>query len=186
MRTSSTPPATPADAATNQAGVAPPARWRIGGGRGGRGQPRNTNLRRATSSAYYALFHAVALAVAGEALPNSTDEERYGYARYVNHSAIKQACDWVSGNAPPRHLEYVATRLRQNRDLSSVASAFVTLQEQRELADYDHRADFTRPTTLADLARARSAVDVIRGNSGTDDFRALFGLIALQTTIRRG
>src|SRR5712692_884949 len=47
----------------------------LAGERAGQGQPRNTNLRRATSSAYYALFHGIALAVADEALPSASDNE---------------------------------------------------------------------------------------------------------------
>lgn len=111
----------------------------------GRGQPRNTNLRRAVSSAYYAVFHAIALAVAQKALPSASESERQGYVRYVAHAAIKQACGWIAGDSPPRHLESVVLRLPTNRRLSLVAAAFVALQEQRELADYDHTADFTRP-----------------------------------------
>jgi hypothetical protein len=150
----------------------------------GQGQPRNTNLRRATSSAYYALFHAIALAVAAEALPNAPPAELHGYARYVNHAAIKQVCDWISGNKPPPHLRQVIDRLRQNATLSAVASAFVVLQEEREAADYDHQADFTRPATLGLLGRARTGVASIGAEAASDDFRAPFGLIALQTTIR--
>lgn len=90
----------------------------------GQGQPRNTNLRRAASTAYYALFHAIGTAVAAEALPSGSDAEKSGYGRYVNHAAIKQVCDWISGSQPPVHLQDVVTRLRQNSRLSAVASSF--------------------------------------------------------------
>jgi hypothetical protein len=152
----------------------------------GQGAPRNTNLRRATSSAYYALFHAIALAVAKETLPNASADEHHAFARYVSHSAIKTACEWVSGKGPPLHLTTAVTRLRASRSLSAVASAFVTLHEQREAADYDHNADFTRPGTLANVRRAEQAVAAISANTRDDDFRALYGLITLQTSIRRG
>lgn len=150
----------------------------------GQGQPRNTNLRRAASTAYYALFHAIGTAVAAEALPSGSDAEKSGYGRYVNHAAIKQVCDWISGSQPPVHLQDVVTRLRQNSRLSAVASSFVTLQEQREAADYDHGADFTKPVTLALVGRARGAVADIRAQKTTDDFRSFFGLVALQTSVR--
>ena len=150
----------------------------------GRGQPRNTNLRRATSSAYYAAFHAVALAVAVEALPNASEAERHGYARYVNHQAVEKVCGWISGADSPLHVRGLIDRLRRNQALSGVATGFLTLKEQREAADYDHGADFTRPGTLALVGRADGAVLAIRVNSATDDYRAFFGLIALQTAIR--
>jgi hypothetical protein len=151
----------------------------------GQGQPRNTNLRRATSSAYYALFHAIGLAVASGELPNASEAERHGYARYVTHTAVKQVCNWISGETPPLHLRDIVDRLRSNQQLSAVASAFVALQEQRDAADYDHQADFTRPATLGYLGRARRAVALIESESATNDFRAFYGLIALQTSIRR-
>jgi hypothetical protein len=151
----------------------------------GQGQPRNTNLRRATSSAYYGLFHTITLAISGEALPNASADEPYGYARYVNHTAVKEVCEWISGNQPPEHLKNVINRLRNNGSLSAVASAFVALHEQREAADYDHLADFTRPGTLALVGRSESARAAIEATANDDDFRAFFGLIGLQTNIRR-
>ena len=150
----------------------------------GPGQPRTTNLRRATSSAYYALFHAISLGVAVEALPNAPARERHAYARYVNHTAIKRVCEWISGATPPRHLQECATRLRSNGDLLAVAFAFTVLHEQREAADYDHEADFTRASALASVREADRAVAALRAGSATDEFRALFGLVALQTSIR--
>lgn len=150
----------------------------------GHGQPRNSNLRRAVSSAYYAVFHAIALAVAEKALPSGSEAERQGYARYVAHGAIKQACGWIAGNAPPRHLESVVFRLRANRRLSLVAAAFVALQEQREMADYDHVADFTRPAALASVDRADVAVTTTRALSADGDFADFCGLVALRIAIR--
>lgn len=150
----------------------------------GQGQPRNTNLRRAVSTGYYALFHGIGTAVAAEALPSGSADERAGYGRYVNHAAIKVVCDWISGSRPPLHLQALVARLRQSSRLSAVASSFVTLQEQREAADYDHVADFSKPVTLALVRRARAAVAEISAQKETDDFRSFFGLVSLQTTIR--
>jgi len=151
----------------------------------GQGQPRNTNLRRAVSTSYYALFHAVALGVAAEALPGAPTTEHYAYARYVNHTAIKQVCAWISGDPPPQHLAATVVRLRQNAALSDVSSAFNALQLGREEADYNHDADITRPGTLGLVGRSASAVSAVDANASTDDFRAFFGLIALQTSIRK-
>jgi hypothetical protein len=152
----------------------------------GQGQPRNTNLRRATSDAYYALFHAIAVAVANETLPNASAAEHHAFSRYVSHTAIKRVCEWVSGATPPLHLQTVVNRLRANRSLSAIASTFVALHEQREAADYDHNADFTRPGTLGYVRRADQAVAAIHASTVDDDFRAVYGLITLQTTTRGG
>jgi hypothetical protein len=77
-------------------------------------------------------------------------------------------------------------RLRASRSLIAVASVVPSLQEQREAADYDHGADFTRPGTLTHVRHAQQAVAAIRANAANDDFRALYGLITLQTSTRGG
>ena len=84
------------------------------------------------------------------------------------------------------HLQTVVDRLRASRSLVAVASTFTKLHEQREAADYDHTGDFTRPGTLDHVRHAQQAVAAIRANAATDDFRALYGLIALQTSTRGG
>ena len=158
----------------------------IAGEGAGPGQPRTTNLRRATSDAYYALFHAIALAVANETLPNASATEQHALSRYVSHTAVQKASRWVSGAPAPLHLEAIVNRLRASQALSAVASAFETLHEQREPADYDHDADFTRHGTLAQVRHAQQAVATIRAGAADDDFRALYGLITLQTSTRGG
>jgi len=152
----------------------------------GRGQQRTANLRRATSDAYYALFHAIALAVAAATLPNASAAEQHACSRYVSHTAVKKVSEWVSGASPPLHVQTVVNRLRASPSLVAVAAAVTRLQEQREAADYDHSADFTRLGTLAHVRQAEQAVAAIRANGTDDDFRALYGLITLQTTTRGG
>ena len=106
------------------------------------------------------------------------------FSRYVSHTAIKKVSEWVSGSPPPVHLQTIVDRLRASSSLVSVASAFTKLHEQREAADYDHSADFTRPGTLTHVRRAEQAVAAIRATTTNDDFRALYGLITLQTSMR--
>jgi uncharacterized protein (UPF0332 family) len=152
----------------------------------GRGRPRTTNRRRATSDAYYALFHAIAIAVANETLPNASATEQHALSRYVSHTAVKKASEWISGAPPPLHLQTVVNRLRASQSLPDVAAAFATLHEQREAADYDHETSFTRRGTLAEVRRAEEAVAAVRTNAADEDFRALYGLIVLQTSTRGG
>lgn len=146
----------------------------------GVGQPRHTNLRRATSAAYYALFHELSMAVAAHLLPGSNDAERRRATRKVSHTSIRGAADWIAGDTPPKHLGDVVDRLRFNRDLTDVAQAFKELQEERESADYDHEADFTRPGTIARIEQANRAVDILRSNVDNNDFRSFLGLVALK------
>jgi hypothetical protein len=76
-------------------------------------QPTQRCSAAAGSTAYYAAFHAFALAVAEMLLPRAPDEDRWGLARYVSHSSINRVCSWVSGASPPQRLMPVVARLRQ-------------------------------------------------------------------------
>lgn len=144
------------------------------------GQPRHVDLRRATSAAYYALFHELASAVVSHLLPGSTGPEWLDATRKVSHSSLSDASDWISGSTPPKHLGAVVERLRSNGDLTDLAQAFKELQEARELADYDHTADLTRPGTVARIRQADGAVRLVSQHSNDDDFRSFLGLVALK------
>lgn len=101
------------------------------GGRGaGRGQPRTTNLGRAVSSASYAGFHCLALSTARSALLDANQHEVFGVARHVSHAAIRQVTSCISGETPPKHLDGIADRLRQDEAVTSVAGTFLELSEQ--------------------------------------------------------
>lgn len=146
----------------------------------GVGQPRHTNLRRATSAAYYALFHELSRAVTTHLLPGSSEVETGRATRKVSHTSIRGAADWIAGETSPKHLGDVVDRLRVNSDLTDVAQAFKELQEERESADYDHEADFTRSGTIARIEQANRAIDILRANVDDDDFRSFLGLVALK------
>lgn len=148
------------------------------------GQPRHTNLRRATSAAYYALFHELTLATTRHLLPGSSAEEQQRATRRVSHASIRGAADWVAGETPPKHMGDIVARLRHNSDLTDLAQAFKELQEERENADYDHEADFTRPRTHARIEQASRAVHLLGLHAGDDDFKSFLGLVALKVNLR--
>lgn len=150
----------------------------------GVGQPRHINLRRATSGAYYALFHEMSGGVTRHLLPGSSIEEQQRASRRVSHASLKGAADLVAGDAPPKHLSDVVGRLRANNDLTDVAQAFKELQEERERADYDHEADLTRPRTHTRIAQADRAIKLLRKNADDEDFNSFFGLVALKINLR--
>ena len=150
----------------------------------GQGQPRNTDLRRAISIAYYALFHSITRAAAEHALPGAPESEQNAFTRHVGHTAIKQVCGWIDGGDPPQAVSATVTRLRQSANVSDVAATFRALHEAREGADYDHDADITRPTTLGLIQRAEKAVEIVEADAATDDFQSLLGLLSLKMTIR--
>ncbi len=147
--------------------------------RAGRAHPRDCDLRRAVSAAYYAVFHAVAVAAARQAVPRAPEREQLTYARYVGHAAVKAACRWIGGDHVPMHVRPCVERLRAITPVTSIAAAFVDLQEAREQADYDHMADFSRASTRTLVGSARQACrDVDRDPDGFSEF---LGLVLLKT-----
>jgi len=113
------------------------------------GKPSQVNLRRATSSAYYALFHRLArscadLLVGGEGATKSKHAWRQTY-RALNHGAAATAC---------RH----PILAKFPKDIEDFGNAFVSMQDKRHLADYDPHEKFTKSEVLNDIALVENAI----------------------------
>ncbi len=115
-------------------------------------RPRQADLRRSISTAYYAVFHAIAndaadlLVGVGHARAGRAWSHTY---RGLEHSFAKTACKEV------RKLGFPA-------GIASCASEFIALQEARHSADYDPRARFMRAEALAWVVRAEAAITSLR------------------------
>jgi uncharacterized protein (UPF0332 family) len=112
-----------------------------------RTKPRQASLRRAVSTAYYALFHLLTT----EAAKNwKQPDQRHALARLFEHGRMKSASKkWSHENPPSRPASVVGSHLRV------VAETFVQAQQQRHTADYDNAAQWTR----TDVMRQIRAVD---------------------------
>lgn len=120
-------------------------------------KPRQADLRRAVSAAYYAVFHALCRTCAdmtvgvGHLRSHPTWAHVY---RSVQHGEAKTRCSNV---APLAKLLEPAPL---DRGIRRFAGAFANLQEQRHRADYGPHASFTRSEVLTLVA---SADEVIGG-----------------------
>jgi hypothetical protein len=123
--------------------------------RGGTGRPRQSDLRRAVSTAYYALFHL--LTQSGAALVHSSAVLRPILARHYEHREMKNASKSVAAGQVPTPLQQVTATVPV--DLMTVAKTFIELQEARHQADYDSSPaiQFTRQDVLDVVRRARHA-----------------------------
>jgi hypothetical protein len=105
----------------------------------GGGAPRQADLRRAISNAYYAIFHAIATQAADELVGGrhrATPQYALVY-RSIDHTSLRRFCDDLTKqNLPAKYIKYVP-RGGFGPDLSALATAVVDLQEKRHLADYD-------------------------------------------------
>jgi uncharacterized protein (UPF0332 family) len=115
-----------------------------------RNKPRQANLRRAVSTAYYALFHLLTIAACSN-WKNS--RQRHDLARAFDHASMNEACKqtnakkFANPNSPPV------------KDLKRLANAFIQLQEYRHTADYNNSKKWTRVEVLTHIELAAEAFD---------------------------
>lgn len=124
------------------------------------GPPRQADLRRAISAAYYSVFHCAMIALADEFVGKTKrSEARYGLIyRSINHRSLKDLCaDIVKPTLPNKYLAYQPGN-GFGGNLVDFAAAIVDLQGKRHLADYDPAQRFrTSDATLA-IATAERAI----------------------------
>lgn len=145
------------------------------------GQPlTTTDYRRAISSAYYALFHAITLASASLFAPD--DASRHELVRWFRYGDLRVVATWVHGSTPPRGLEGSIGALRGDERVRSVAVAFQRLIEARETADYDHNASFRRSDVYDVAVLAQRAVNLVEDPAfaASAEGRRFLGLMALR------
>ena len=114
----------------------------------GASQPTQADLRRAVSTAYYALFHCLA-AAAADLLTGSSSRgsEWHQVYRALEHGKAKRAC------RQQRALRAFPMEIRR------FAEMFVDLQEARHEADYALEGQYLKPDVLAIIIRAGEAID---------------------------
>lgn len=130
-------------------------------------------IRRAVSTAYYALFHLL-LFEATELLRVQSPQERRQLGRGMTHTGMKGAARAVASQGPLALLGQVPFP----QEAVEVAQAFVDLQEGRHLADYDVATDFTWTTANGLVAQAETAFvrwNAIRGQDRANLFLHLLG-----------
>lgn len=115
-----------------------------------RGRPQQARLRRAISTAYYAMFHALAESNANALIGSSSDSRNSSEwtrtYRAINHGTARSQMIALSTNQFPD-------------SIADFAETFVDLQAQRNDADYNPLSVFTRSETTAAISRAAAAVE---------------------------
>jgi hypothetical protein len=118
------------------------------------GAPRQADLRRAISSAYYSLFHFCLSAVADEFVGVSQrTSSRYALVyRSVDHRGLKDLCAEARKQTPPaKYVPYFPLG-GFDLDIQVFSTAMIELQERRHQADYNPQPRFS--TADAQLAIA--------------------------------
>jgi hypothetical protein len=113
------------------------------------------NVRRAVSSAYYALFHLLVR----DAVANwNQADHRSRLARIFDHKRMKDASTAILKEiGSVRNAESVDPEQAIRFRLATVAQAFVDLQQARHKADYDIAEPFQPLDAAVDVAQSRLA-----------------------------
>lgn len=134
----------------------------------GQGRPKQASLRRAVSTAYYALFHLL-VSESSRMVVTGTPELQNLVGRAYQHNKMKDASQAFSMNTPPQHLQSVCSNIL-SPDLQVVAGTFVSLQEERHEADYNTNQRFKKNDVLLLLEKTRIAFaswEKVRKNADT-------------------
>jgi hypothetical protein len=108
-------------------------------------------LRRAASTAYYAVFH---LLIAETILNWKRESSRNALGRMFDHGQMRKICAKV---ADPKVTPFAGEDPSIVDGLRFVANAFVELQSQRRIADYDNGVIWTQLDAGVPIAIARTA-----------------------------
>jgi hypothetical protein len=122
----------------------------------GGGAPRQADLRRAISTAYYGVFHAIATEAA-DSFAGRTQRQSPRYAlvyRSIGHRSLRGTCeDVIKTILPAKYVHYQPSG-GFGLDIVALATAVIDLQEKRHAADYDP------------LFRARAAEAILAVETG--------------------
>ena len=134
-----------------------------------RGRPREANLRRAVSTAYYAMFHCLAescanLLVGGSGSDRSQPAWNQAY-RALDHRPARDRCTRRN----------VISRFPN--EIQNFAHLFVEMQAKRHSADYNPDATFTLPDVIQDIESVEDAI--MRFNHAPRKDRRAFAVYVL-------
>ena len=168
-------------------------------GRGaGPGRPRQVDLRRAVSAAYYAVYHEVTLRSAAQIIGYDQTAVQppappvAHLVRWFSHNAVAHAVRLTQQLASPevderwkpgRRAAWEVLHDRHRRALPAHLLRTVRrirdLQERRVVADYDRVTPISRAHALSAVQQARGAIGSIAAHADDDPYMGFFALVAL-------
>lgn len=151
----------------------------------GRGRPKEVDLRRAVSDAYYALFHALTAKSARLLVSGGRQPQRAYIRRLYTHSNLKSVCASYRSNRLPHQLPRCSTDPATMSDVRELARAFGELQEARHDADYAHETSFLELDTKTLVSQAETALAICRRLTPASDDYVFTFFLALFASPRR-
>jgi uncharacterized protein (UPF0332 family) len=117
-----------------------------------KGKPRQAHLRRAVSTTYYGMFHALArccadLLIGGTGSSRSAEAWNQVY-RALGHSSVKDTC-----------AKKKAVLAKFPQEIQDFANVFLQMQTKRDDADYNPHGTLFKSAVLIDIEIAQAAID---------------------------
>jgi hypothetical protein len=137
-----------------------------------RRHPKQASLRRAVSTAYYALFH---LLISESILNWKHTTHRPAIARHFQHALMMRASEATKKrlSADMARLKPASNEYNIAERLYEVAETFVRLYQDRQTADYDLSNSYQETDALMDVYRAVDAFKswkIIRNEQIAQDY----------------
>jgi len=126
------------------------------------GAPRQANLRRAASTAYYAVFHELLGTIATTFVAANQRKARALFYRALDHKRTKERCKRLGQSPLPREERSFFEMEAFSETLRLFANEFVALQERRHSCDYDPDLKTTREETQEIIDTAQRAIQRLR------------------------
>ena len=135
----------------------------------GGGTPRQVDLRRAISNAYYAVFHAVMTEAADDFVGRKHRQTpRYALVyRSVEHRSLLRLCEDVRKGTLPGKYSMHEPAGGFGPELRSFATMIKQLHEKRHEADYDPLVRVRRSDAALAIETGREALVLFRRASAT-------------------
>jgi uncharacterized protein (UPF0332 family) len=137
-------------------------------------KPKQANLRRAISSAYYALFHmlvdeACRVQVGAQ---HTQAPYRQVLGRAFAHAVMTDACKSFGGGALKKGVaKGLPAGFAVPAEIRGLAETFVDLQERRHVADYDLTERFRRSDVLSLINEAEQRIHAFGHLPSSDEKR---------------
>ena len=129
-------------------------------------RPDQANLRRAVSSAYYALFHFLCDRSCRAVIGTQHDQRRFRQvlARAFVHGTMKDACKSFKGGTLPGEItKRLPPGTKVPVEVQDIADTFFELQDRRHVADYDLTQAFSRSDVLSLVGQVDAAMRNFNG-----------------------
>ena len=136
------------------------------------GRPREVELRRAISTAYYAIFHMLAgccanMLVGATRSARSQQAWRQTY-RALQHGQVKKRC-----------MQNQDIMRKFPQEIQDFGARFIAMQKQRERADYDPLETFFRTSVLQRIQETEKAIAMFESAHISNTDRRAFAIFVL-------